>query len=131
MIYHRSITSLKDRSMFRICCSWEQTFSIAHNNAFLNVTFPALQNIQSALNDVGVGDNIKATVPLNAGVPSAGVFRSDISVNVHPFLSLYASDDFPVDYAFFDRFSSPTIDNGISYTNVFDANFDTLDITCN
>ncbi|KAI3877420.1 hypothetical protein MKX03_026477 [Papaver bracteatum] len=130
-----------------------EPFLSSYNNSFLNVTFPALQNIQSALNEAGVGDNIKATVPLNADVynsppdhevPSAGVFRSDISdlmaqivqflhihkapftVNIYPFLSLYASDDFPVDYAFFDGFSSPTLDNGISYTNVFDANFDTL-----
>ncbi|KAI3911581.1 hypothetical protein MKW92_013474 [Papaver armeniacum] len=118
-----------------------EPFLSSYNNSFLNVTFPALQNIQSALNEAGVGDNIKATVPLNADVynsppdhevPSAGVFRSDISdlmaqivqflhihkapftVNIYPFLSLYASDDFPVDYAFFDGFSSPTLDNGIS-----------------
>lgn len=120
----------------------------------MNVTFPALQNIQNALNEAGVGDSIKATVPLNADVygspqnnpvPSAGTFRSDISglmtqivqflnqnnapftVNIYPFLSLYDNDNFPVDYAFFDGVSAPIVDsNGIQYTNVFDANFDTL-----
>lgn len=106
------------------------------------------------MNEAGVGNIIKATVPLNADVygspqnnpvPSAGRFRSDISglmtqivqflnqnnapftVNIYPFLSLYDNDNFPVDYAFFDGVTAPVVDsNGIQYTNVFDANFDTL-----
>ncbi|XP_052174928.1 glucan endo-1,3-beta-glucosidase 8 [Diospyros lotus] len=130
-----------------------EPFLKSYNNSFLNVTFPALENIQNALGEAGVGDSIKATVPLNADVyespqnnpvPSAGRFRSDISgqltkivqflhqnnapftVNIYPFLSLYGNDNFPVDYAFFDGVSSPIVDNEIQYTNVFDANFDTL-----
>ncbi|XP_059427918.1 glucan endo-1,3-beta-glucosidase 8-like [Corylus avellana] len=131
-----------------------EPFLSSYNGSFLNVTFPALQNIQNALNEAGVGDSIKATVPLNADIynspqtspyPSAGRFRSDINdlmtqivqflsknnapftVNIYPFLSLYGNDDFPFDYAFFDGASQPVVDgNGIQYTNVFDANFDTL-----
>ncbi|WRX23589.1 Glycoside hydrolase family 17 - like 10 [Theobroma cacao] len=129
-----------------------EPFLTTYNGSFVNITFPALQNIQNALNDAGVGDSIKATVPLNADVynspesnpvPSAGRFRSDISgimtqivdflsknsapftVNIYPFLSLYGNDDFPFNYAFFDG-GTPITDNGIQYTNVFDANFDTL-----
>lgn len=131
-----------------------EPFLTSYNGSFLNITFPALQNIQNALNEAGVGDSIKATVPLNADVyfspttsayPSAGRFRADITdlmtqivqflsknnapftVNIYPFLSLYGNDDFPIDYAFFDGVSKPVVDiNGIQYTNVFDANFDTL-----
>lgn len=130
-----------------------EPFLTSYNNSFLNTTFPALQNIQNALNEAGVGDSIKATVPLNADVygspednpvPSAGKFRIDIisqmkqiveflnqnkapfTVNIYPFLSLYANEHFPVDYAFFDGGSNPIMDNQIPYTNVFDANFDTL-----
>nr|ACG28332.1 glucan endo-1,3-beta-glucosidase 5 precursor [Zea mays] len=130
-----------------------EPFLSSFNGTFLNVTLPALQNIQRALNDAGFGDTIKATVPLNADVynspkdnlvPSAGRFRPDIAglmteivqflnqsgapftVNIYPFLSLYDNDDFPLDYAFFDGTGSPVVDNGIQYTNVFDANFDTL-----
>ncbi|MQL74729.1 hypothetical protein Taro_007124 [Colocasia esculenta] len=130
-----------------------EPFLSSYNNSFLNTTFPALQNIQNALNEAGVGDTIKATVPLNADVynspannpvPSAGRFRSDINglmteivqflnkngapftVNIYPFLSLYGNKDFPFNYAFFDGGATPVPDNGISYTNVFDANFDTL-----
>ncbi|KAG6498935.1 glucan endo-1,3-beta-glucosidase 8-like [Zingiber officinale] len=130
-----------------------EPFLESYNGSFLNVTFPAFKNIQNALNDAGVGDTIKATIPLNADVynspasnpvPSAGRFRTDINdlmieivtfmnqtgapftVNIYPFLSLYLNADFPVNYAFFDGGSDPVNDNGILYTNVFDANFDTL-----
>ncbi|KAL3841305.1 hypothetical protein ACJIZ3_025896 [Penstemon smallii] len=130
-----------------------EPFLTSYNNSFVNTTFPALQNIQNALNEAGVGDSIKATVPLNADVygsptenpvPSAGTFRTDISgqmtqivqflsqnkapftINIYPFLSLYANEHFPVDYAFFDGVTNPITDNGIQYENVFDANFDTL-----
>ncbi|XP_031264785.1 glucan endo-1,3-beta-glucosidase 8-like [Pistacia vera] len=131
-----------------------EPFLTSYNNSFLNSTFPALQNIQNALNEAGVGDSVKATVPLNADVyespennpyPSFGRFRTDINtemtqiveflnknkapftVNIYPFLSLYGNDDFPVNYAFFDG-GTPIVDSGtgIQYTNVFDANFDTL-----
>ncbi|KAI5554725.1 hypothetical protein BDE02_19G034400 [Populus trichocarpa] len=132
-----------------------EPFLKSYNGSFLNTTFPALRNIQNALNDAGVGDSIKATVPFNADVynspddqayPSSGRFRSDINdimtemvqflgqnnapftVNIYPFLSLYGNDDFPFDYAFFDGAPQPVVDRGtgIQYTNVFDANFDTL-----
>lgn len=130
-----------------------EPFLTSYNGTFLNTTLPALENIQKALNAAGVGDTIKATVPLNADVyesptsnpvPSAGQFRTDINglmtqicdflaqnnapftVNIYPFLSLYGNDNFPLDYAFFDGAASPILDNGVQYTNVFDANFDTL-----
>lgn len=130
-----------------------EPFLKSYNGTFDKVTLPALKNIQNALNEAGYGSTVKATVPLNAdvyaspqdnSVPSAGRFRTDINalmtdmvrflsqnnapftVNIYPFLSLYGNDDFPIDYAFFDGASSPVVDNGISYTNVFDANYDTL-----
>ncbi|MCI10532.1 glucan endo-13-beta-glucosidase 8-like, partial [Trifolium medium] len=130
-----------------------EPFLTSYNNSFLNITLPALQNIQNAINEAGLGDTVKATVPLNAdvyespkenSVPSAGIFRPDINglmtqmvaflnkngapftVNIYPFLSLYGNDDFPFNFAFFDGVDNPINDNGIIYTNVFDANFDTL-----
>ncbi|KAF0907886.1 hypothetical protein E2562_022288 [Oryza meyeriana var. granulata] len=126
-----------------------EPFLKSYNGSFIKITLPALQNIQNALNDARVGDRIKATVPLNADVyestvPSAGRFRPDISglmtdivkflaknnapftVNIYPFFSLYLYDYFPFYFAFFDGGSTPVFDFGIFYTNVFDANFDTL-----
>lgn len=122
----------------------------SYNGSFLKPTFPALKNIQRALDEAGIGDKIKATIPLNADVyssgsdkPSDGDFRKDIKelmtqivrffhsnkapfvVNIYPFLSLYLNPNFPVDFAFFDS-GSQIDDKGTKYSNVFDANYDTL-----
>ncbi|KAJ0590000.1 putative glucan endo-1,3-beta-D-glucosidase [Helianthus annuus] len=48
------------------------------------------------------------------------------TVNIYPFLSLYGNDNFPIDFAFFDGAPQPVVDNRIQYTNVFNANYDTL-----
>ncbi|KAK6147545.1 hypothetical protein DH2020_018457 [Rehmannia glutinosa] len=128
-----------------------EPFLKTYNNRFTQITYPALQNIQAALIKAGLGRDVKATVPLNAdvyqsdsGLPSGGNFRTDIhdlmvsivkfindngaplTINIYPFLSLYADSHFPVDFAFFDGNASPVVDGSISYTNVFDANYDTL-----
>ncbi|XVE83258.1 hypothetical protein DITRI_Ditri16bG0073300 [Diplodiscus trichospermus] len=127
-----------------------EPFLSSYKGAFTKQTFPALKNIQKALNDSGVGDKIKATIPLNADVyysssnkPSDGVFRDDIKdlmtqivryykengspflVNIYPFLSLYQNSNFPSDFAFFDG-GHQINDKNVEYDNVFDANFDTL-----
>ncbi|ERN11606.1 hypothetical protein AMTR_s00022p00188990 [Amborella trichopoda] len=130
-----------------------EPFLETYNGTFADFTLPALQNIQSALDDAGLGHHIKATVPLNADVyfspgsdpfPSSGDFRPDVrnavigilqtlsendapfTVNIYPFLSLQSDRHFPVDFAFFDGNSTPIFDGDTAYTNVFDANLDTL-----
>ncbi|KAK9271919.1 hypothetical protein L1049_002285 [Liquidambar formosana] len=127
-----------------------EPFLTAYNGTYMKPTFPALKNIQKALDEAGVGNKIKATIPLNADVyesasnkPSGGDFRKDMKslmvqivqflhsndapfvVNIYPFLSLYLNPNFPFDFAFFDGGSSIT-DKGVQYSNVFDANYDTL-----
>ncbi|KAF8025944.1 hypothetical protein BT93_F2697 [Corymbia citriodora subsp. variegata] len=122
-----------------------------YKDKFVKTTFPALQNIQAALIKAGLGRQVKATVPLNgdvyqtdSGLPSGGDFRPDIrtlmisiikflsnngaplTINIYPFLSLDADPNFPVEYAFFDGKGAPVVDGSITYTNVLDANFDTL-----
>lgn len=128
-----------------------EPFLKTYNGSFLKTTFPALQNIQSALIKAGLGSQVKVTVPQNAdvynsssGLPSGGDFRSDIhdlmiaivkflndngapfTVNIYPFISLYSDPTFPIEYAFFDGNASPLVDGGTSYYNMFDANLDTL-----
>ncbi|KAJ4709134.1 Glucan endo-1,3-beta-glucosidase [Melia azedarach] len=128
-----------------------EPFLETYNGSFLKTTFPALQNIQSALIKAGLSNQVKVTVPQNAdvyesstGVPSGGDFRADIhdlmiaivkflsdngapfTVNIYPFISLYIDANFPVEYAFFDGNSSPLTDGGNTYSNMFDANYDTL-----
>lgn len=123
----------------------------SYNGSNVATTYPALWNIQKAINEAGFGDKIKATIPQNADVygsgtagPSAGDFRSDIRatmkqivqflrdnnapflVNIYPFLSLSLSANFPIAFAFFDGGAPSVNDNGVSYNNMFDANLDTL-----
>ncbi|GAB2222899.1 hypothetical protein Droror1_Dr00017030 [Drosera rotundifolia] len=128
-----------------------EPFLQTYNGSFISITFPALQNIQSALIKAGLSSQVKVTVPLNADVyssstslPSGGDFRADIhdlmlqivkflndngapfTINIYPFISLYSDSNFPVEYAFFDGKATPLNDGGISYYNMFDANHDTL-----
>lgn len=127
-----------------------EPFLAAYNGSNIRTMFPALRNIQRALNEAGLG-RIKATIPQNADVyesgtegPSKGNFRSDIRdlmiqivqffedndtpflVNIYPFLSLYLNPDFPVEFAFFDGGATPVQDGSTSYNNMLDANLDTL-----
>ncbi|KAF3772907.1 Glucan endo-1-3-beta-glucosidase 5 [Nymphaea thermarum] len=128
-----------------------EPFLKTFNGTFQQTTFPALQNVQAALIKAGLSKQVKVTVPLNAdvyqssnGLPSGGDFRPDIhdlmlsiiqflsnngapfTINIYPFLSLNADPNFPTDFAFFDGGSVSVVDGTISYTNVFDANHDTL-----
>lgn len=128
-----------------------EPFLKTYNGMFENTTFAALQNIQAALIKAGLSRQVRVTVPLNAdvyqsssGLPSGGDFRSDIrdlmlaivrflqdnggtlTINIYPFLSLYADPHFPIDYAFFSPSAAPIVDGPISYSNVFEANYDTL-----
>ncbi|KAL5202598.1 hypothetical protein ABZP36_013550 [Zizania latifolia] len=130
-----------------------EPFLKSYNGSLINVTFPALKSMQRALDEAGLGEKIKAVLPLNADVynspenkpvPSAGHFRKDINalmvdivnflhkhdapfvVNIYPFLSLYQNPNFPLNFSFFDGGSKLVYDEGMVYTNVFDANFDTL-----
>ncbi|CAL9148887.1 unnamed protein product [Musa hybrid cultivar] len=116
-----------------------EPFLETDNGSFLHTTFPALQNIQGALIKAGLSSQVKVTIPLiadvyqsSSGRPSDGDFRADIhdlvltivkflsdnaapfTVNIYPFISLYGDPNFPVDYG------------TTNYTNMFDANHDTL-----
>lgn len=128
-----------------------EPFLKTYKDTYLQTTFPALQNVQAALIKAGLAKQVKVTVPLNAdvyqtdsGLPSGGNFRSDIhdlmisiikflsdnlsplTINIYPFLSLNADPNFPKEYAFFNGSAAPVVDGSITYTNVFEANFDTL-----
>ncbi|KAJ8440986.1 hypothetical protein Cgig2_020015 [Carnegiea gigantea] len=129
-----------------------EPFLASYNDSYKESTIPALKNIQQAIEEAGHADTIKVSIPLNAdvyesasNVPSGGDFRKDIKdkmveivnffkekgspflVNIYPFLSLYQNPDFPEQFAFFEDGGDKTIqDKNNEYTNVFDANYDTL-----
>ncbi|RZC56818.1 hypothetical protein C5167_015663 [Papaver somniferum] len=149
----QNVSDHVDKGVFiRYVAVGNEPFLKTYNGTFLQTTFPALRNIQAALIKAGLGSKVKVTCPQNAdvyatteaGLPSGGDFRADIhqvmiditkflndngapfTVNIYPFISLYIDANFPVDYAFFEGNGAPIIDGGISYTNMFDANHDTL-----
>ncbi|KQK17850.1 glucan endo-1,3-beta-glucosidase 8 [Brachypodium distachyon] len=146
-----NVTAYGDKLKLKYVAVGNEPFLKSYNGTFMKTTVPALKNIQKALDAAGLGDKVKATVPLNADVyvspddkPSSGQFRPDIDdvmtdmvkflhdhgapfvVNIYPFLSLYQSDDFPFEFAFFDGGRNIQDKDGVSYSNVFDANYDTL-----
>ncbi|KAL3527884.1 hypothetical protein ACH5RR_012540 [Cinchona calisaya] len=150
-VKHNVSSQLHDGVEIRYVAVGNEPFLKNYNGSFAQTIFPALKNVQKALNEAGFGDKIKATIPQNADVydsssagPSQGNFRADIRdlmiqivnflkdnnapflVNIYPFLSLYQNPDFPVEFAFFDGGAKPVQDNNIQYTNMFDANLDTL-----
>ncbi|CAM0873351.1 unnamed protein product [Alopecurus aequalis] len=133
-----------------------EPFLKSYKGMFEAATLPALQNVQAALVKAGLARQVRVTVPLNADVyesldgrPSSGDFRPDITalmtnlvsfllesggvlaINIYPFLSLDADANFPRDYAYFPAPGAPPSqasvqDGNVLYTNVFDANYDTL-----
>ncbi|KAL6558881.1 hypothetical protein OROMI_019231 [Orobanche minor] len=142
---------LSNNVMIRFVAVGNEPFLETYNGTFLRTTYPALKNIQEALTKAGHGNQVKVTVPLNAdvyaspsGLPSGGDFRADIheytipivkllnenqapfTVNIYPFISLYTDENFPAEYAFFEGNADPINDGGTSYSNMFDANHDTL-----
>ncbi|KAL8475042.1 hypothetical protein ACS0TY_031459 [Phlomoides rotata] len=137
--------------LIRYVAVGNEPFLATYNGSFLRTTFPALRNIHEALTKAGLREQVKVTCPQNAdvystasGLPSGGDFRADIhdfmipivkllsdngapiTVNIYPFISLYTDANFPVEYAFFDGDATPLNDGGTTYTNMFDANHDTL-----
>lgn len=135
---------------YRYVAVGNEPFLKSYNGSNLKTMFPALENIQKAINEAGHKDKIKVTIPQNADVyesnstPSEGNFRKDIRdlmvkithflndndapflVNIYPFLSLYQNPDFPVEFAFFNGGGKGVQDKNINYNNMLDANLDTL-----
>lgn len=126
-----------------------EPFLTAYNNSYLNTTYPALRNIQTALDDAGHSE-VRAIIPFNADVltdapkPSVARFKPEyvsqiapmleifnrtgapFSVNLYPYISLYQNPNFPIDYAFFAGTTSPNVDGAIVYQNALDASLDGL-----
>ncbi|KAG0592004.1 hypothetical protein KC19_1G217600 [Ceratodon purpureus] len=126
-----------------------EPFLTAYNNSYLNTTYPALRNIQTALDQAGHSE-VRAIIPFNADVltdspkPSGSRFKPEyisqiqpmleifnrtgapFSVNLYPYISKYQNPDFPLDYAFFSGTTSPNVDGTIVYQNALDASLDGL-----
>ncbi|RRT38302.1 hypothetical protein B296_00048626 [Ensete ventricosum] len=106
------------------------------NNRFQKVKlFDADEGTSSALRKsglevmVGIPNDMLAIL-VTSTKAAQNWFLSDnaapYTVNIYPFISLYDDPNFPVDYAFFGGNYVPVIDGTTSYTDMFDANHDTL-----
>lgn len=127
-----------------------EPFLSAYNNSYVNTTFPALQNMQNALNQAGHSE-VRAVIPFNADVlassstPSTSSFNSEylpqvrqilsllnstgapFIVNLYPFISAFqANGSFPIEYAFFDGTTPGVTDGNYIYYNELDASYDSL-----
>jgi exo-beta-1,3-glucanase (GH17 family) len=132
--------------------------SIAVGNEYLSDSsldmtklVPAMQNVQTALESLGLAATIQVSTPHSFGVmgasypPSAGSFQTQYTavmksllsflsqkgsvfmVNIYPF---FAYRDNPqqisLDYALFNSNASVVYDSGRQYTNLFDAQLDSV-----
>ncbi|KAF3781506.1 hypothetical protein EJ110_NYTH36889 [Nymphaea thermarum] len=95
-----------------------EPFNQAYNGSFLDVTFPALKNIQTALNECFSSDVKIVQFLSQNGAP--------FTVNIYTFLSLYLLSNYPIDLAFFDSVDSLVDHNGVHYYTGFDMKMDTL-----
>jgi exo-beta-1,3-glucanase (GH17 family) len=118
---------------------------------YVSYLVPAMMNIQSALQNANLQNNIKVstahatTVIGNPFPPSKGAFRDDVKdtmssmlkflsdngapfmANVYPYFSYIADrNDNSLDYALFKSTSTVVQDGDRSYSNLFDAMVDTL-----
>ncbi|KAK1652075.1 hypothetical protein QYE76_069880 [Lolium multiflorum] len=119
--------------------------------ADVNTVFPAMQNVQAALEDAGLSNKIKVTVVLGTdvyesvtGKPSDGAFRDDLRgpmveitrflaansapviLKMQPFIRVYNNPLLPLEYIFFKDSAVPLVDGAVTYHNYFDASHDTL-----
>lgn len=124
-----------------------EPFLSAYGGQFQNSTYPAMKNIYDSISKVGLGDQVKVTVPCNLDIllnsaPSKGQFRPDIKetmrqiaaflsqtngpllVNIYPFLDLTLQATFPEDFAFFDGTTHAIVDGANTYSNALDASID-------
>lgn len=109
---------------------------------YVETLVPAMENVQKALKEAGLGDKIKVTTALNADfvqskppkyLPSDADVRHDIKdtvlsimkflnehnsplvVNIYPFFSVYQDPHFPLDTCFHDNKETTATDKGKAY----------------
>ncbi|KAJ4970604.1 hypothetical protein NE237_003703 [Protea cynaroides] len=129
----------------------DEPFLQSYGQEFQPFVLGAVTNIQVALVEAKLVDQVKVVVPCNSdayqsesGLPSKGHFRPDLNqtmiqlltflskqhspffVNIQPFLSLHQNKNISLDFALFKATAHPLNDSHKTYKNSFDTSFDTL-----
>ncbi|PIN18304.1 Glucan endo-1,3-beta-D-glucosidase [Handroanthus impetiginosus] len=135
---------------FRYIAVGNEVSPLRDTSQYVRYVLPALQNIQNAISNAGLGNKIKVSTAIETGVlgnsypPADGVFRSDVTsylnpiirflvnnhapllVNVYPYFA-YIGGKGQIDlrYALFQS-DGITVPGGIRYQNLFYAMVDAM-----
>ncbi|GLJ18438.1 hypothetical protein SUGI_0326680 [Cryptomeria japonica] len=126
-----------------------EVLEMPDNAQYVSFLVPAIKNIQTALENANLQNNIKVstahamTVIGTSSPPSKGTFKdavkdsmssilqflqdhgSPFMANVYPYFSYDGDRSIKLDYALFNP-TPPVVDEGLSYTNLFDAMVDAV-----
>ncbi|PIN02724.1 Glucan endo-1,3-beta-D-glucosidase [Handroanthus impetiginosus] len=130
---------------FRYIAVGNEVSPLRDTSRYVRFVLPALQNIQIAISNAGLGNQIKVSTAIETGVlgnsypPADGVFRSDVTsylnpiirflanngapllVNVYPYFSYIGNKgSIDIQYALFQS-DGITVPGGIRYQNLFYA----------
>lgn len=117
------------------------------NRQYVDIVLPAMQNVHQAIVDAGLADQIKVSTATYTGLlsnsypPSAGEFHDNVKrfigpiinylrqnnlpmlANIYPYFACRDNADVSLPYSLFT--SGPLVnDNGLVYSNLFDAMLD-------
>ncbi|KAK9068406.1 hypothetical protein SSX86_012519 [Deinandra increscens subsp. villosa] len=116
------------------------------NNQYVRFVLPAMQNIYNAIRTAGLGNQIKVSTAtytgllMNTSPPSNGEFRDNVRGFIEPIIGFLAQNNQPMLANIYPYFSDPgsnlpyalftapgpvvTDNNGLQYSNLFDAILD-------
>ncbi|MCD7459269.1 putative glucan endo-1,3-beta-glucosidase bg3 [Datura stramonium] len=133
---------------FRYIAVGNEVSPLNENSKYVPVLLNAIRNIQTAISDARLGDQIKVSTAIDTGLitdtspPSNGRFRDDVRgfiepiinflvtnrapllVNLYPYIAVADNPDIKLEYALFTSPEVVVNDNGRGYKNLFDAILD-------
>ncbi|KAF5823198.1 putative glucan endo-1,3-beta-D-glucosidase [Helianthus annuus] len=118
------------------------------NSRYVNFVLPAMKNVQRAIRDAGLANQIKVSTATYTGLlsvsypPRDGAFGSNVQgfiapiirflvennspmlANIYPYFAYAGNSNVDLSYALFTAPGTVVNDNGRQYSNLFDAMYD-------